>query len=71
MNILMIITLVSLSLGTWFCGLLIVRGLENSSVRQESSTAQAEFPSPTEKPWYDLRHIRTKIKFSVTIICIT
>lgn len=63
----MIITLVSLSVGTQFCGSLIVRGLENPSICQESLTGQAEFPNSIREPWWDLRYIKTKIKFSVTV----
>lgn len=51
MNVLMIITLVSLSVGTQFCGSPIVRGLENPSVCQESLTGQAEFPNSIREPW--------------------
>lgn len=45
MNVLMIVTLISLSVGTQFCGSLIVRGLENPTVCQESPTGQAELPN--------------------------
>lgn len=38
-----IATWVSLSVGTLLCGSLIVRGLENASFCQESSTGQTEF----------------------------